>query len=239
VQAPQASPLIQQLHAAIPPGTPVLVCGSTVEGEEKMLLGAFEEVRREFPNALMILAPRHPERFDEVAALTQGLANAPQGASGGYKFWRRSRIDPAATLSGGVLLLDSIGELAAVYSLATVALVGGSLAPRGGHNILEPARFAKAIIVGPHTENFRDVIAIFRQASAVRELRSGTNLESTLSEIFLHLLRHSEEREELGGRAAAVVEQQNGATERCVRTLAALVTDQPTAAEQPMAEARR
>ena len=129
---------------------PVIVCGSTVEGEEPLVADAFKTVLTRFPHALMILAPRHPERWADVVQMLEGS---------GIKFWRRSKWQPGGeTLGGGIFLLDSIGELASIYALAQLAFVGGSLVPRGGHNILEPAQHGVAILVGPHTENFREIV---------------------------------------------------------------------------------
>src|SRR5262249_51625789 len=127
---------------------PVVVCGSTVDDEERLVLRAFENVLASFPRAVMILAPRHPERFEQVAGLLENLS---------LRFWRRS-LWAGQSLAGGVLLLDSIGELASLYALADVAFVGGSLVARGGHNIIEPAQYGVPIMVGTHYENFRDMI---------------------------------------------------------------------------------
>ena len=106
----------------------------------------------------MLLAPRHPERFDSVAALLEQKH---------IRYVRRSQ-GSVAGIAGSVLLLDTIGELSALYALADVAFVGGSLVPRGGHNILEPARYGAAIVVGEHTENFRDIVELFRRQNAVK-----------------------------------------------------------------------
>ncbi len=185
---------------------PVLVCGSTVEGEEPPLAKAFENMLVEHPRAVMMLAPRRPERFDEVAILLQQL---------GIRCRRRS-LWQGEPLAGGVFLLDSIGELAALYALADVAFVGGSLVPRGGHNIIEPAQHGAAVVVGNHTENFRDIVALFQRRDAVRIV--------TLSELpltLMHLLAHDAERRALGRRAADTMRSQIGAT---ARTLAALKT---------------
>jgi 3-deoxy-D-manno-octulosonic-acid transferase len=192
---------------------PVLVCGSTLEGEERLLLAAFQRVREKHPRAVMILAPRHPERFDEVANLI---------AASSLPFVRRS-LWQRQSLAGGVLLLDSIGELAALYTLADVAFVGGSLVPRGGHNIIEPALHAVAIVVGPHTENFRDVVAQFQSRSAVRIVRPDT-LASTL----LQLLADSTERQALGQRAQETVRSQMGATARATNSLQELLAASKT-----------
>ena len=125
-----------------------------------------------------------------------------------------------ADLAGKVLLLDSLGELASVYALADVAFVGGSLAPRGGHNILEPAHWGVATVVGPHTENFRDIISIFRRANAVKMTRP-----EAFSETLLELLAAENERQALGSRAKAVVGQQMGATERTLVALRRLMEE--------------
>ena len=137
---------------------PVLVCGSTLEDEEGSLLSAFRTIMANHPRAVLILAPRHPERFAEVAELVEKL---------GFRMLRRS-LWSGEPLAGGVFLVDSIGELAALYSLATVAFVGGSLVPRGGHNILEPAFCGVPIVTGNHYENFRDMVNFFARRNAVR-----------------------------------------------------------------------
>jgi 3-deoxy-D-manno-octulosonic-acid transferase len=187
---------------------PVLVCGSTVEGEEPLLLKAFENLRVEHPGAVMILAPRHPERFDEVAILLQQL---------GIQSVRRSRWQGEA-LAGGVLLVDSIGELSALYALADVAFVGGSLVPRGGHNILEPAQHGVAIVVGNHTENFRDIVWLFQSRDAVR-IVGVAELPLTL----MHLLANVAERRALGRRAQETLQSQTGATARTLDGLQTLL----------------
>ncbi len=112
----------------------------------------------------MLLAPRHPERFDSVAAILQQAK---------LKFFRRSQWN-GESLSGAVLLIDSIGELSSLYALADIAFVGGSLVPRGGHNIIEPAQHGVPILVGPHTENFRDIVELFRSRDAVRVVSPPT-----------------------------------------------------------------
>src|SRR5262249_16053639 len=137
---------------------PVIVCGSTTDGEEALLLQAFVNVLPSYPTAAMIFAPRHSERFNEVAGLLERL---------GIRFWRRS-LWGGNSIRGGVLLIDAIGELASLYALADVAFVGGSLVPRGGHNIIEPALHGVPIVVGNHTENFRDIVSLFQRHDAVR-----------------------------------------------------------------------
>jgi 3-deoxy-D-manno-octulosonic-acid transferase len=183
---------------------PVLVCGSTLEEEEGSLLSAFRNILATRPKAVMILAPRHPERFSEVAALVENL---------GFRLLRRS-LWGGEPLAGAVFLLDSIGELAALYSLATIAFVGGSLVPRGGHNILEPALYGVPIVTGNHYENFRDIVNFFLSRNAVRVVGLAE-----LPLVFMELIDNREERARLGRNALAALESQRGATEKTVAAL--------------------
>jgi 3-deoxy-D-manno-octulosonic-acid transferase len=200
---------------------PVLVCGSTLEDEEGAVLSAFRSILANHPKALMILAPRHPERFSEVAELVEKL---------GFRMWRRSlwragRLEgensSAEPLAGGVFLLDSIGELAALYSLATIAFVGGSLVPRGGHNILEPALYGVPIVTGNHYENFRDMVNFFARRNAVRIVGLAE-----LPLVFIELIDNEDQRTTLGRNALAALESQRGATDRTISALLALVESQ-------------
>lgn len=188
---------------------PVIVAGSTLDGEETMLLEMFRKVESCHPDAVLVLAPRHPERFDAVASLI---------ASSGVHFQRRSQWDGETGIAGGVFLLDSIGELASFYEFADVAFVGGSLVPRGGHNILEAAQFGPAILVGPHTENFRDIVEAFRRADGLRVVTP-----QSLTAAVMQLLENSDERAGLGKRAQEVMHAQQGATEKTVAALHALL----------------
>jgi 3-deoxy-D-manno-octulosonic-acid transferase len=187
---------------------PVLVCGSTVEDEEGLLLSAFRNILVNHPQAVMILAPRHPERVADVAALVEKL---------GFRMWRRS-LWSGEPLAGGVFLLDSIGELAAIYSLATVAFVGGSLVPRGGHNILEPALYGVPIVIGNHYENFRVVVNFFASRNAVRIVGLAE-----LPLVLMELIENDTERSTLGRNALAALESQRGATDRTVAALIQLM----------------
>jgi 3-deoxy-D-manno-octulosonic-acid transferase len=187
---------------------PVLVCGSTLEGEEGSLLSAFRNILANHPKAVMILAPRHPERFPEVTELVEKL---------GFRMWRRS-LWSGETLAGGVFLVDSIGELAALYSLATVAFVGGSLVPRGGHNILEPALYGVPIVTGNHYENFRDVVNFFASRNAVRIVGLAE-----LPLVFMELIENADERTTLGRNALVALESQRGATARTISALRQLM----------------
>jgi len=189
--------------------SPILVCGSTVDDEEeRMLLQAFQSILASHPRAVMILAPRHPERFVQVAELLEQL---------GVRFWRRS-LWSGDTIAGGVLLIDTIGELASLYALGDVAFVGGSLVPRGGHNIIEPAQHGVPIIVGNHTENFRDIVGLFQSRDAVRVAGPA---EFPL--VLMELLSNEPERAALGRRAAETLRTQTGATQRTVQALEKLL----------------
>ncbi len=208
---PEPTAIVQSLRAAFQQGEagPVLVCGSTVEGEEELLLGAFETLRTSEPGAVMILAPRHPQRFDAVAELLERKK---------LPFWRRSQWNGEA-LSSGVLLLDSVGELASLYVMADIAFVGGSLVPRGGHNILEPAQFGVPIVVGPHTENFRDIVGLFEKRGAVRVVDP-----QGLASALLDLASDKERRTRLGRLGAEVFREQAGATARTLQALETLLS---------------
>ena len=187
---------------------PVIVAGSTVEGEELVLLRAFAEVMKHYPRLGVILAPRHRERFAAVAKM---VSESP------FELVRRSEWGGEPLAPGTIFLLDSIGELASLYALSDVAFVGGSLVHRGGHNILEPAQHGAPIVIGPHYENFRDIITIFLRADAVRVVQP-----EHLGTEFLRLLQEREEGAGVsptGERAAEVMRKQSGAT---MRTLEAL-----------------
>ena len=210
ISLPSAPPIVESLRRSLAAdgAGPVLVCGSTVEDEEPPLLKAFENLRVSHPRAVMILAPRHPERFDQVAILVRQL---------GIPSSRRS-LWQGEPLSGSVFLVDSIGELAALYALADVAFVGGSLVPRGGHNIIEPAQHGVAIVTGNHTENFRDIVALFQSRDAVR-IVGLSELPLTL----MQLLADDAERRGLGRRALETIKSQMGATSRTLEGLQTLI----------------
>jgi len=210
VPAPAAPPIVASLRVVFQQAnaSPVIVCGSTVDGEEPLLLQAFVNLLASHPRAVMILAPRHPERFGEVTALLEKL---------GIRFWRRS-LWSGDPIVGGVLLIDTIGELAALYVLADVAFVGGSLVPRGGHNIIEPAQHGVAIVVGIHTENFRDIVSVFQSRDAVRVVGPAE-----LPLVLMELVANQIERVALGLRAAETLRSQMGATQRTVQALEKLL----------------
>lgn len=211
----------------------LIVAGSTAPGEEEMLLASLREVRRHsgLEDARLLLAPRHPERFDEVARLIAGS---------GFAFVRRSESrgsssssvrardtageshndgqsqpdETAGDRAPDVFLLDTIGELASIYRFATVVFVGGSLVPRGGHNIIEPAVFAKPIVVGPHTENFRQIVSDFARADAVVQINAaGNDIANRLAQELIRLLSDREQANAIGERARDILLKNRGATD--------------------------
>ena len=160
----------------------------------------------------MVLAPRHPERFEKVAAMI---------AAAGFALQRRSSWSAPQPVRSGIFLLDSVGELAAIYELADIAFVGGSLVATGGHNILEPAQYGAAIVVGPHTFNFREIVSIFEQGGALK-IVTAENLESQL----LALLGRPQERKRQGDLARELFAKHAGATRRTLEALAPLLARQ-------------
>ncbi len=210
IPAPIPPAIVESLRKSIAAGAagPVLVCGSTVDGEEPLLLKAFENLLAQYPRTVMILAPRRPERFAAVAALLEHMS---------IRFCRRSDWN-GETLAGGVFLLDTIGELAALYAVADVAFVGGSLVPHGGHNIIEPGQHGVATVVGNHTENFRDIVNLFQSRDAARIVGPAE-----LPLVLLELLADDAERIALGRRAAETMRSQIGATERTAGALEELL----------------
>jgi 3-deoxy-D-manno-octulosonic-acid transferase len=200
----------------------VIVCGSTVTGEEQLLVPEFQKLLQ--LGARIILAPRHPERFDEVASLLTGT---------GITVVRRSRWSGKTLQPGTLFLLDTIGELAAVYALADVAYVGGSLVPRGGHNILEPAYFSKPILVGPHMENFRDVALRFEEQQALITVSANDFAKAAQA-----LLGDPARRRELGTRARQVFDANAGATGRTLTALEVLLW-MPESLRRQMARGER
>lgn len=172
--------------------------------EDDIVIRAFRALASEFPRSLLILAPRQPARFEAVARKLQ---------RSGISFLRRTQLEIRPSLAlplPGVLLLDTIGELAAAYRLAHVVFVGGSIAPRGGHNILEPASAGAPIIIGPHMQNFHAIEQDFLQAGAIRQIQGGEELLPAVRDLLLH----RETAEQLGRRARQLVEKQRGASER-------------------------
>ncbi|MBX7218712.1 MAG: 3-deoxy-D-manno-octulosonic acid transferase [Blastocatellia bacterium] len=237
-------------------GGPLMVAGSTVENEEHVLVGAFLWLRKipELQNLRLLVAPRHPQRFAEVAqTLTtapvqyimenkavQEIVSRPQAIEKlkqsdsqvlaelrketGIFTVRRSVPHPESR-QAPIIFLDTVGELAAVYRFAEVVFVGGSLVPRGGHNILEPASDGRAIVTGAFTSNFREIMHTFRTAQAVRQLESESYVIACneLRDTFYELLTNPDQRHELGRRARLAFESQSGATAQAVAEITTLL----------------
>jgi len=191
-------------------GHPLWVAGSTMPGEEKMVLAALRKVRERVPEVALVMAPRHPERFGEMPALVQAA---------GFACVRRTDLAPGAWTNGSVVVLDTIGELAQVYSLASVVFVGGSLVPTGGHNVLEPAVAGKAVVVGPHMQNFREIAEEFRAEGGLVQVGSGDELAAAVTSLLTDTAR----RDAIGLRAKGLVERNRGAVARTVDALAGLL----------------
>jgi 3-deoxy-D-manno-octulosonic-acid transferase len=192
-------------------GRRFLVAGSTLEGEEAALLAAWSRLLAAEPNLVMVLAPRHPERFAAVSALLQSSGAVWTKRSG----WEQNSTTTVSPLKPGqIVLLDTIGELASVYSIAAVAFVGGALIPAGGHNPLEPAQFGVPIVMGPHYANFSAITDDLRAQNAIRIAS-----KDDLADSIVALLANPSEAQAMGERARHVFEQQAGATARSIEAI--------------------
>ena len=231
---PSVSPIVPRLRAmAEEAGAgPILVAGSTMPGEEKLLAAAIRELGQEFPHLLTIVAPRHSERFASVGEELRAagipflrrsaLSEISQGGAAGSDLHTKLELP-------GVLLLDSIGELGAVYELSDAAFVGGTLVPTGGHNILEPACFGKAILIGPSMSNFQDIVDTFLRdgrSSGMDGVRMGAVAQvldaSSLSSALRYLFRNPALCQHLGEAAHRLVEKELNPLDRIRRELARL-----------------
>lgn len=200
-----------RLLKALGGGLRFVIAGSTLEGEEAALLEAWPRLLATEPNLVMVLAPRHPERFAAVSSILQNSGMVWNKRSD----WEGNTTSGIAPLKAGqIVLLDTIGELASVYSIAGVAFVGGSLIPAGGHNPLEPAQFGVPIVMGPHYANFRAITDDLRAHDAMRMAS-----REELAESIVALLSNQSDAQGMGARALAVFEQQAGATERSIAAL--------------------
>lgn len=188
------------------PKGPILIAGSTHRGEEKAILDVYRDLRREFPDLVLILAPRHPERSGEVAALLheKGLA-----------YQTRSRPMPGME----VLLVDTVGELSTLYAVATVAFVGGSLVATGGHNILEPAAYGVPVAFGPHMENFPDISAVVLSSGGGVAVEDAKGLLPVLQD----LLRDPVKRRSMSEAATRLIRENQGALEKALDLVAGFI----------------
>lgn len=197
---------------AIDETSPLIVAASTHAPEERWIIESYRILRDKFPaeNApRLLIAPRHPERFAEVAELMQ---------NSGFRFARRSASTSVSDIDADLILLDTIGELRAVYELADVVFVGGSLIPHGGQNVLEPAAAKKAIVTGFYTMNFADIIKTLSAKEAIVELPEleENEIPVNLESIFYELLSNNVKRKALAENAFAVLRENRGA---CAKTI--------------------
>ncbi len=206
--APQSGEAVENLKRALKPSDSFLcIAGSTHEGEEEILFEMYSSVRRLFPSFRLLIAPRHPDRIEAIEA---------RALRKGVDVKRVSRIAASGVVpEHAVLLLDTMGLLSSLYRLADVVFVGGSLVPSGGHNIVEPAFFERAIIFGPHMQNFREMAEAFKKANAAIEVKDRGELEKAL----VSLLKDSKTRGALGLAAKSLVLRHQGATERNTQEL--------------------
>ena len=197
---------VQSLRQTLAAGRPVWIAASTHEGEEEQVLDAFNLVREEFVDGLLIIAPRHPERFDKVYDMCRrrGLEAARHSAAAG-----------ALPRDTDIYLLDTLGELSRFYACADVAFVGGSLVPAGGHNVLEPARLGVALVSGEHTANFAEIIALFKNADAITLVADARQLAAAV----IRLLADAQLRLTRGERGQRVAQQNRGALDAVMAIL--------------------
>lgn len=203
---PKTSDLAQLL--GVLPDQPVWVAGSTHDPEERIVLSVYGRVRQRVPNLRLVIVPRAPERFDGVAGLIAAASEIPV---------RRSELTPGNPPPlGGVVLIDTLGELSAVWGLATIGFTGGSLnKKRGGQSMIEPAGLAVPVLFGPHTWNFRDAVAgLLNSGGAIR-----VHDEAELEAAVVRLLEDPALRERMGAAARSFVLAQQGATARTLDLL--------------------
>ena len=212
---PRETEMVQRLRPLLGQRS-LLVAGSLLEPEERLLLKVWQATCRTVPQSLLVLAPRHPERFQAVARLI------PQS----FPLLRASMLlqappqsQPAMVEQCGVLLLDTVGDLAALYALADLAFIGGSLVPRGGHNPLEPARFGVPVVIGPSFENFREIVQEMQAHQGIQIVHSESELQRTLG----HLLQDRVAADALGQRGQEIFGRRSGATGRTVSALVMLL----------------
>ena len=195
---------------------PVLIAASTLRGEEEPVLRAFDRMRSMAPDALLVIAPRHPERFGEARASAERA---------GQRVVMRSDLGPGGAPESGrdpgaeVVILDTLGELARLFGIASAVFVGGSLVPAGGHNPIEPAAFGRPVVFGPHMENFADVTRELTARGGAIQVRNAEELEEALAD----LMQDAARRKRLGQAARAVVDANRGATRRTLEAAAELL----------------
>jgi 3-deoxy-D-manno-octulosonic-acid transferase len=197
---------------------PVLLAGSVVEGEEEAVLAGYDAVQRQWRRTLLLLAPRKPDRF---------IAAEKIAAEAGWNTLRRSQLDLGETLAENVdvLILDSIGELGGLYSLADAVFVGGSMAQAGGHNILEPACFSRPPVFGKSMENFQEMADQFLDAHAGVQVGSGQQL----GRVWVQLIEDNAMSKRMGEAAREIAVRNRGATARSLTRIAAILAGHESA----------
>ncbi len=215
-QTNRANPRTRQLAelAGLAETDLVFLAGSTQSPEEDLAMETFRELMDEFPRLRLILVPRHPDRFDEVA---QRLDRSQ------LPWQRRSELTNSQVKDARILLVDAMGELSAWWGVARIGFVGGSMGTRGGQSMIEPAAYGVAVAFGPRTHNFRDVVRLMLQREAAIVVRDGAEL----TEFVRGCLDDESRREEFGRRAQELVLQQLGATAKTVALLAELLPERP------------
>lgn len=183
------------------PDQQFFIAGSTHPGEEEILLDIFEKIKNKFPLLRLVIAPRHIERADNIQKLIEER---------GFHALRFSKVGAGPRYADAVVILDTIGHLRSFYAMGTLVFVGKSLTVQGGHNIIEPAFFSKPVIVGPHMQNFRDVVLAFKKDNAIIQVQNPKEFESAVIE----LLGNPQKMAELGQKAKAVIAREQGATAR-------------------------
>ena len=204
---PSTGEAAQDIRRKIAGDRPVWICGSTRDGEEQIILRAFQRIRNAHPNLLLILVPRHPERFDAVARLTKRT---------GFKLARRSTVDEL-DVGADVYLADTMGELSLLYGVADVAFVGGSLVELGGQNLLEPCALGVPVCFGPHMFNFAEISRWVTDAGAGFQV----NDEDELYETINSLLSDPNLRHDCGQLGKQLILDHSGALEKASAHLVA------------------
>jgi 3-deoxy-D-manno-octulosonic-acid transferase len=197
------------LRSTLWSGRPVWIAGSTHAGEEEMVLAAHAELQANIAGALLLLVPRHPERFQAVADLL---------SRGGFRFDRRSSRK-AVQPDTQVLLVDTVGELASLYAAVDVAFVGGSLVPVGGHNLLEPAALGVPVITGPYQSNGKEIAQLLLERGAALEVGDTAELADVLTRLFADPVT----RQRMGASARHTVDVNRGSVARLIELIAPIL----------------
>jgi len=190
----------------------VFLAGSTQSPEEQLAIETYRSLKDEFSNLRLVLVPRHPERFAEVAQLLE---------RSGLPWQRRSELETSRNEGAHILLVDSMGELSAWWGCAQIGFVGGSMGKRGGQSMIEPAAYGVATSFGPNTRNFRDVVQLMLRREAAVVVEEGTGLTAFVESC----LRNRDYMRVLGSRAQKLVSDQLGATAKSTALLSWLLPD--------------